>query len=376
MNSDTDHPRSTSIVLGFIIFLVFFAMAPTFYEWNARGRIHPDRFFELVHNFPTDYNLYLSRIREGKEGSWLATEKYTSEPHDPSLSQIMYVLIGRLAEFTHVQTPYVWFAYHVARMFFAAFLLWIIWKVTQWAFASLPFVWQLLAFLLVATQSTWPKFELVKAVPRLGGWMPWYTMADSLQRTTFMPHVLLAQALLIAILWVFAGGFITKKMPANFVFLGVVGLVMGIIFPPGLLFIYGVLGVLTMGEFITLWWTYGLGGKGVTIKLVGEWFTRDLFGRFVFGIITAPSLVYFYLLLSQYPWKRLAEFDVLHPTQFSFIEYFMAVGPLLPLGLLAIIYIIAFRKKEAFSKLRPIANTVYANGSACSAWNINSIPVL
>lgn len=52
-----ENPNKIRLVYGFIFFLVVFAMSPTMYEWNARGRIHTDRFFELVHNFPTDYNL-------------------------------------------------------------------------------------------------------------------------------------------------------------------------------------------------------------------------------------------------------------------------------------------------------------------------------
>ena len=119
------------IVVGIILFLVLFSFSPTMYEWNARLRVHDDRFFELVHNFPTDYNLYLSKIRQGKEGAWVAKEKYTSEPHSGSLSQILYVFIGRLAHFSYVQTPYVWFAYHVSRLFFAGLLLWSIWKVSE-----------------------------------------------------------------------------------------------------------------------------------------------------------------------------------------------------------------------------------------------------
>ena len=339
MNEDVDRPHYPKIVLAVILFFVLFSMTPTFYEWNARSRIKPERFFELVHNFPTDYNLYLSRIREGREGAWLATEKYTSEPHAPSLLQVMYVLIGRLADYSHIQTPYVWFAYHVARVFFSALLMWVIWLVARWAFADKGFYWQFIAFLLVVTQSTWPKFELVQAVPRLGGWMPWYTMADSMQRTTFMPHVMFAQTLLVFVLWVLSGGFLTRgpakqdlASPGNYVFLGIVGLVLGIIFPPGLLFVYGVIGIVTVAEAISLWWK-----GGWTNTRLSQWFVRDVFGRVVFGCVSGPSLIYFYLLLSQYPWKRLAEFDVLHPTAFSFVEYFMAMGPVLPLGLLGII---------------------------------------
>jgi hypothetical protein len=343
--------RITAIVWGLIIFFLAVSMAPTMYEWNARGRIHADRFFELVHNFPTDYNLYLSKIRLGKEGAWFATEKYTSEPHTGSLSQIMYVLIGRLADYAHIQTPYVWLAYEIARIFFSAFLLWVMWIVAKWVFPE-SWKWSLVTFLLTATASTWPKFEVVSGVPRLGGWMGWYTMSDSLQRTTFMPHVMFAQGMLVFILWVLAGGFITKKIPGNFIFLGVVGLALGIIFPPGLLFIYGIIGVVMAGELIGITVPSLISKSRINVKKIIQWFFRDAFGRVIFGIVSVPSLVYFMLLFQEYPWKRLTEFDVLHPTKFSYYEYFMAVGPVLPLGILGILLLVILRRKETLARLR------------------------
>lgn len=343
MNLTVEHSNKTKLVCFFILFFVLASFAPTFYEWGVREKTRPERYFELVHNFPTDYNLYLSRIREGKEGAWLATEKYTSELHSGSLSQILYVLIGRLAHFSHIQTPYVWFAYHVARAFFAALLLWVIWKVVEWVFMKVSAQWQIITYLLIVTASTWPKFEMVRDVPRFGGFMPWYTMADSLQRTTFMPHVTLAQALLVFIFLVFSGGFITQRSPGNWVFLGVVGMILGIVFPPGLLFVYGILAFVTIGEWI-------LGKKNKAA--MGTWFATDLFGRMIFGIVTAPTVIYYALLLQEYPWKRLVEFDTLHPTKFSFLEYFLAVGPILPLGILGIIFLCVGYKSAAFARLK------------------------
>jgi hypothetical protein len=337
MNTTPAPSYKTNIILGIIVFFVLVSLSPTFYEWSARSRLHAERSFELVHNFPTDYNLYLSRIREGKEGAWLATEKYTSEEHTGSLSQILYVMIGRLADYAHVQTPYIWFAYHVARAFFAGFLLYAIWLIVEWMFRKATFQWQLLSYLLIVTSSTWPKFEWVADLPRFGGYMSWYTMADSLQRTTFMPHITLAQGLLTFIILVFSGGFVSKYMPANWVFLGIVGIILGIVFPPGLLFIYVVLGLVTLIE-----WAVGERTK----EWKTQWFEKEFFGRLIFGILTLPTVVYYYLLFLQYPWKRLVEFDVLHPTKFSYIEYFMAVGPVLPLGILAILVLVIWKRDE------------------------------
>jgi hypothetical protein len=103
----------------------------------------------------------------------------------------------------------------------------------------------------------------------------------------------------------------------------------------------------TISEFVSLWWEKQHKGKQLTFVQVTQWFTVRVFDRFVFGIISGPTLIYFSLLLSEYPWKRLVEFDVLHPTKFSFIEYFMAVGPIFPLGLLGILFLLVYRRDIA-----------------------------
>jgi hypothetical protein len=341
------------VVWFLIAFFLAAGLSPTLYEWGVREKTRPERFFELVHNFPTDYNLYLSKIRQGKEGAWLAKEKYTSEPHDASLSQVLYVLIGRFADFSHVQTPYVWFAYHVARIFFSGMLLWVIWKIVEWVLREALFRWKILTFLLVVTASTIPKFEWVANWPRFGGYMPWYTQVDSLQRTMFMPHVMLAQALLIFILWVFSGGFTTTKQVGNWVFLGVVGVILGIVFPPGILFVYGVLGVVTVSEVIALFIKLKKqkAKKMVWKKELQRWFLEDLSGRIIFGLLTAPTLIYYMLLFTVYPWKRLTEFDVLHPTKFSMIEYFLALGATFPLGIIGAV-VVGIVNRPLFVKLR------------------------
>ena len=58
----------------------------------------------------------------------------------------------------------------------------------------------LIAFLLVITASSWSKIVYVEGVVRLGGYMPWWSVMDSLQRITFIPHLLAGQALIIFLL--------------------------------------------------------------------------------------------------------------------------------------------------------------------------------
>lgn len=61
-----------------------------------------------------------------------------------------------------------------------------------------------------------------------------------------------------------------------------------------------------------------------------------------------PALVYVQLIVSFYPWKRLVEFDTIHPTIYSFIEYIKSVGPVLPLGLFGIIIVFIRKRAELF----------------------------
>lgn len=352
------HHQRTFIVWGMIVFFVAFSFSPTIYEWGVRWKTKPARYFELVHNFPTDYNFYLSRIRQGKEGAWLAREKYTSEPHDPSLSQVLYVLIGRASDWAHIQTPYIWISYHVMRLFFAALLLYVIWKYV--ASHNAQFAWQALAFLVVITASTWPKLESVAGWPRFGAYMAWWTQANELQRITFLPHVLFGQAALVFVMWVLSGGFITRKHPGNYIFLGVVGLVMGIVFPPALLFSYAVIAVLTIGEFISL------GARTlptITAKKKREfvvWSTDVVLGRFVYGILSVPALVYYMFLFRILPWKRLVEFDIVNPPPFEFGEYFLSLGPTLPLGVLGLIVLFFHRTQKGAKQFSVAASWVIA----------------
>ncbi len=77
-----------------ITFFVLFSLVPTGYELLRKNDLHPDRQFELVHNFYTDYNFYLSRIRQGIEGTPLVQEKYTSEPHRGPCFKLCILLWG------------------------------------------------------------------------------------------------------------------------------------------------------------------------------------------------------------------------------------------------------------------------------------------
>lgn len=316
------------VLAGLVCLFVAASLVPTVYELANRNKLPEIRAFELVHNFPTDYNFYLSRIRQGLEGRLTVVERYTSEPHNGSFIHIMYLGLGWMGKWARVPIERVDAIYHAARVVFSVVLLWTIAEFVRKSFAKSA-SWMLIAFLLAVTASTWPKLEYFNGGWRFGGFMPWWSLMDSLQRITFIPHLLVGQALIvffITALWDEA----TMKKADNWLFLGLLAFVLGLVFPPGLLFIGTTVGVVVL-----------LNGMRSVIKVLAFAGSRGLVIA-----MGAPALLYLSLMTSIYPWKRLAEFDIVSPLPFDYGEYFLAVGYVLPFGLIGLI--IALWKREKY----------------------------
>ncbi|KKR03386.1 MAG: seg [Microgenomates group bacterium GW2011_GWC1_39_12] len=288
-----------------IIFsFVLFSLAPSFYELQQSEKLTSSRSFELVHNYYTDYNFYLSRIRQGYDGKWLLHETYTNEPHHGTIIHELYLLLGQASRFIPDVSFAIPSAYHVARAVLGIFLFTLI----AWAGAQLftSGFWQVIAFLLVVTSAGWPLIASLDG----GGWrfnnyMPWWTVLEPLQRITFIPHILAAQAGLLFLVMTIP----TKK---NWIFLGILAMLVGLSMPQALMMVYGIYVLLsTIDNRTSTRW------PRVLIMIMSVW-----------------TIVYFLPLLSQYPWKRLIDFEVLHPTRFSYFEYLKTLGISLPLGLL------------------------------------------
>ena len=329
-----------------VVLFVVFSFVPTFYELYNRNKLPEIRAFELVHNFPTDYNFYLSRIRQGLEGRLTVVERYTSEPHRGSFIHVFYSLLGWIGKFSRVPVERVDAIYHAARLVFSIVLLWVTSEFVRKSFGG-GGVWTLIAFLLALTASTWPKllaFDNNGFVPlslatfaswRFGGFMPWWSLMDSLQRITFIPHLLVGQALivfLITALWDEA----TMKKADNWLFLGLLAFILGLVFPPGLLFI-GVVAVVMIGMQLLL----------VGVRTISQ-ATTYIGPRGLVVAMGAPALLYLSLMTSIYPWKRLVEFDIINPLPFDYGEYFLAVGYVLPFGLIGLIIALWNREKYLY----------------------------
>ncbi len=323
------------------LFFVIFSLWPMFFEIGKADTIRPERRFELVHNFYTDFNFYLSRIRQGLEGHLTVHEKYTSEPHQGSFVHVFYLVLGWIGKWVHINWHRTSDIYHATRTVLGFVLLIVTAEIAKRSFTKYGL--SILGFLFAVTASTYPKLVTMDdGSLRIGGYMAWWSVMDSLQRITFIPHLLVGQILLAFVL--FAGSDLaTIAKPRNWIFLGILSFVLGFIFPPGLVFVYAGFAVMTVLEF---WFDRPVK------KNFRVWFGRHVFGRLFLSIIALPSMAYLQLMVTFYPWKELALADVLRPLPFQYYEYLQAVGIMLPLGVLGAV--IALKKRDKLMIL-PVA---------------------
>ncbi len=337
--------KRTLILLSF--FFVFLSFYPTLNEIQQAKNLPKDRVFELVHNYVFDYNFYLSRIREGQEGKWLVSEKYFSQPHKGSLFQILYLLLGKLGGLGGVGPPAV---YHISRLLMGLMLLMLIGKLVQSLFTGW---WQLVGYFFVVTAGSWPILtKLADNTYRLSSHWGGWSVIDPLQRITFMPHVLLGQIFLVLFVWKFGLDKTNRTNKTNMILWGAIGLVAGIIFPPVLVTIYVILGVQTILEII----------QSKSLKL-----PKSLRERSIFVFFSLPALLYLQVMFKIEPWQALAVFDVQHRSVLPYAEYALALGPMLPLGILGGLVVLGKwgglgKMGEKEEKLIPFVSWVLALG--------------
>ena len=134
------------ILIILMLFFLLFSFYPTFYEISLAPKLKiKNRDFILEHNYYwPDFNLYLSKIRQGYEGRFLAVEKYTSEPHRGSLIQIFYLYLGKFGHLLNIEPNYV---YQLGRIILSPLLLIVTLLLVLYYFRH-P-LWQILSFIIV-----------------------------------------------------------------------------------------------------------------------------------------------------------------------------------------------------------------------------------
>lgn len=334
--------RSTILTVLCLVFVTFSFM-PSLYDLYMAKRLPGDRAFVLEHNYMFDFNFYLSRIREGSEGRYLVVEKYYNEPHSGSLLQIVYLYLGKFGNLFHLSPPAI---YHLSRLVFGFLLLFV---TSRLALRLLPGWFAVVAFLFAVTAGSYPKPVWFHGFWRFATYMGWWSVIDPLQRITFIPHILLGQIGLLVLVGYLGGRNKTIRLP---ILWGVVGFFIGIIFPPTLVVIYTLFAVITSIELVTL-----LTEKENRQRIrIVSYFYSSVFGRIVFGILSVPALLYLQLQFKILPWSALSLFDIQHRIILPYNEYYLALGPMLPLGILGGILALFRRERKLFPYVAWIAS--------------------
>lgn len=297
------------------VFFLLFSFTPTIFEISQASKLGDiRREFIWEHNYYwPDFNLYLSKIRQGKEGNWIAIERYTSEPHKASLIQEFYVVLGQLGRAVGV-SPNV--AYQIGRILLAPILLFIVMKFSLRYFSSI--FWQVLGFLIVLVSGSFPKIAaLPDGTLEISRYMGWWSNIDALQRITFIPHILFGQVVSFYLLYeLTAKGY--KPTAKKLAVLILLGNLAGLVFPPSLI---------TLNSVLFLY---------ILIRRQSEKFVSRRFSNWyllIFIVGTVPSLLYLFFITQIPPWSALVQFHRDHPMMIPFWEYFLGTGPITILAL-------------------------------------------
>lgn len=312
------------LMLSFFIFSYY----PTLYEISQAQKLTAkNRVFILEHNYYwPDFNLYLSKIRQGYEGRFLAVEKYTGEPHRGSLIQEFYLILGKLGNILAISPNY---AYQLGRIILAPLLLILIAVLCQFYFKKTFFT--VSGFLIILASSSFPRISLDAGSLIIGRYMEWWSNIDSLQRITFIPHILFGQVVSFFLLYkltLIKPQLTLKKI----IFYSLLGNAIGLVFPPSLMTLLGVL---------------------ILISLFRRRFNKTV----LFILCLLPSLIYLYITTKFLPWSALVEFHRSHPMMIPLDQYLLGTGPVIFLGFFGSLLAVINRKKTYYPLILWVAVT-------------------
>lgn len=334
--------RYKEILFIFIIlFFIGFSFYPTYYDLTNAGKLgDPDREFILEHNYYwPDYNLYLSKIRQGFEGGLTALEKYTSEPHSGSLIQIFYVYLGLLGRIFGMEPNY---SYLLGRLILSPVLLFIILMFVRFYFKS--FNLRTIALITVIVSASFPRFYMEDGILHVGRYMEWWSNIDALQRITFIPHILFGQIVSFYLLYhlLLKRQSLTKSRLLYFIILGNL---VGLVFPPSLITLWSVVLMVAVMKF-AVWLKVHKNQFQIpaVLNLLILNFKSDIL--FLAGVV--PSLLYFFIITKFVPWSSLVEFHRTHPMMIPFDQYILGTGPVFYLGLGGTIAAVFKRAKNLY----------------------------
>jgi hypothetical protein len=311
----------------------------------------PDQVFLGTQFYSDDYAVYNSVIRQGIDGRWFFTNKYSTEKTSPSPLRFQYLLLGKIGRVFNLSAPQ---TYHLSRIFLGLLFLlttylllkeFLIFPKETSQKSNTP---RLIAFVLALFAASFPKVVDGNLTPRLTS-LP---EIDAVIRYFAQPHYQLASIANLIILILFVN--FLKKGKLSYLILTAILSLLAMIADPSSVIITVATLLLTIILLNTPLLIEGFRKQKFLILPS----TRNAFLFFIvlFSVFAATSL-WLQSFQAVEPWKTIFTWDKTSQFPITIKEYLLAIGPtilLAPLGLLTLFS----SQIRPISRIRQIDNLV------------------
>jgi hypothetical protein len=317
----------------FAYFFLFLSFIPNFYEISVSNLVASDRTMIVgEHIYTYDYNVYVSKIRQGQEGRMSVVDKYDNRPEQKgAFLQMFYLTSGRITRIFNISPTA---TYHLLRIIMSVFWISTIIFLNIYFLKKMPLINLGVIFsLLTASFPIFYQFENQRWVTF---YMNWWQELDIMKRISFIPHDVfnyISIAVLSILLSLEAKNKNNKYLPAICLLLFI-----SVFIQPSsaLLFLVS----WTLYHLILIYWSKSF-EKTKIITLLKQ--TSVIF------ISVLIPILYIKTATSTYPWKSLLDFDQNNRLSVNVREYILSLGPVFFTGMAGLILVFFKKKRELLS---------------------------
>lgn len=318
-------------IFAFAFLLVSYI--PNIYEASVTNLLPNDRVMIWgEHIYTYDYNVYLSKIRQGQEARWSVIDKYDNNPQQKGVFlQMIYLLSGKLTAPLHLSLT---LTFHLLRT--VASFLWIYTIIyLSVFFLKKPALYTLgVIFSLLTTG--FPVFYRFENSWWVGSYMSWWQEMDIVKRISFLPHDTF-NYIFISIFTILLY-LINKTSRSKYFWFLCLLIFFSVFIHPSAAVV-----------FFFSWMIY------YSIKVVWSLsFTKKNFVEIgkktvILGLVILLPLLYIKSVTATYPWKSLTEFDKIYRLSVNVKEYILALGLVFFTGLAGIIVVLIKKHERLLS---------------------------
>jgi len=278
-------------ILANVVFLL--TNLNMYYMWQ---RAPANTYYPFVHGGHADYYLYLSAIRESKEGAWTTPALFTSEQTESSFWYLYFIAAGKMAAVFSI-SPVV--AYHLGRFISIEYLIFGIYLLSKVVLGKRLAFWGAFVglFSTVPPLMLFPNMFPPQTIPS------YWVNFDPSGRMDYLPHHAFGIANLFMTLYFLF--IFQKEKKQQYLYLGLFGaFAQGLLFPPAGL-------VIALGFPLSL----GIYLFHKTIRQKQFRVNRDDF-KIVIPIVAAVLLTFAALFIMRnqsnkgFPWSQWQSWDV------------------------------------------------------------------